>query len=148
MIYKESVWSKNVPGRSGSLINAPYGEYLDHGYAKNLQTHFLCIFVANLKIDAIYTFYPESFCNKNLAIRKVFAFSDSATRLWKIFSGEEHVPISDWSPHVQRWQWIAWFYLGGRSCDCRASSHSRAFRWHRPHLGRWELSWSNWVVPY
>ena len=34
-------------------------------------------FVANLKIDAIYAFYPESFCDKNLAIRKVFAFCDS-----------------------------------------------------------------------
>ena len=32
----------------------------------------------NLKNDAIYGFYPESFCDKNLAIRKVFAFSDSA----------------------------------------------------------------------
>ena len=30
-----------------------------------------------MKIDAIYAFYPESSCNKNLAIRKVFVFSDS-----------------------------------------------------------------------
>ena len=42
-----------------------------------MQTHFLRICVANLKIDAIYVFYPESFCDKNLAIRKVFAFCDS-----------------------------------------------------------------------
>ena len=56
---------------------APYGAYLDHGYAKILQPYFLRIFVANLKIDAIYVFYPESFCDKNLALRKVFAFSDS-----------------------------------------------------------------------
>ena len=35
-------------------------------------------FVANLKIGAIYVLYPESFCDKNLAIRKVFAFCDSA----------------------------------------------------------------------
>ena len=34
----------------------------------------------NLKIDAIYAFYTESFCAKNLAIQKVFAFSDSAAR--------------------------------------------------------------------
>ena len=33
-----------------------------------------------MKIDAIYALYPESFCGKNLAIRKVFAFSDSAVR--------------------------------------------------------------------
>ena len=59
-------------------MNAPYGAYLDHGYASNLQTHFLRIFVANMKIDAIYAFYPESSCNKNLAIRKVFVFYDSA----------------------------------------------------------------------
>ena len=44
---------------------------------KVLQTHLLRTFVANLKIDAIYALYPESFCGKDLAIRKVFAFSDS-----------------------------------------------------------------------
>ena len=44
---------------------------------KILQNHLLCAFVANLKIDALYALYPESFCGKNLAIRKVFAFSDS-----------------------------------------------------------------------
>ena len=44
-----------------------------------MQTHFLRAFVANLKIDAIYTFYPDSFCDKSLAIRKVVAFSDSVT---------------------------------------------------------------------
>ena len=31
-----------------------------------------------MKIDAIYALYPESFCDKNLAIRKFFAFCDSA----------------------------------------------------------------------
>ena len=44
---------------------------------KILQTHLLHAFVANLTIDTIYALYPESFCEKNLAIRKVFAFSDS-----------------------------------------------------------------------
>ena len=44
---------------------------------KILQNHLLCAFVANLKIDAFYAFYPESFWGKNLAIRKVFAFCDS-----------------------------------------------------------------------
>ena len=44
---------------------------------KILQNHLLCAFVANLKIDAIYALYPESFCDKNLAIRKVFTFCDS-----------------------------------------------------------------------
>ena len=33
-------------------------------------------FYANLQIDPIYAFYPESF--SSLAIWKVFAFSDSA----------------------------------------------------------------------
>ena len=45
---------------------------------KFLQNHLLCAFVANLKIDLIYALYPESFCDKNLAIRKVFAFCDSS----------------------------------------------------------------------
>ena len=44
---------------------------------KILQNQLLCAFVANLKIDASYALYPESFCDKNLAIRKVFAFCDS-----------------------------------------------------------------------
>ena len=44
---------------------------------KILQDQLLCAFVANLKIDAIYALYPESFCDKNLAIRKVVAFCDS-----------------------------------------------------------------------
>ena len=46
---------------------------------KILQNHLLCAFVANLKIDAIYAHNPESFCGKNLAIWKVFAFCDSET---------------------------------------------------------------------
>ena len=44
---------------------------------KILQNRLLCAFVANLKIDSIYALYLESFCDKNLAIRKVFAFCDS-----------------------------------------------------------------------
>ena len=44
---------------------------------KILQTHLLRAFDANLKIETIYALYPESFCDKNLAVRKVFAFSDS-----------------------------------------------------------------------
>ena len=31
---------------------------------KILQAHLLLAFVANLKIDAIYALYPESFCDK------------------------------------------------------------------------------------
>ena len=42
-----------------------------------MQTHFVCVCVANSKIDAIYAFDPEGFWDKNLAILKVFAFSDS-----------------------------------------------------------------------
>ena len=48
---------------------------------KILQAHFLGAFVANSQIDGIYTLYPESFCDKNLAVRKVFAFSDFGTLL-------------------------------------------------------------------
>ena len=50
-----------------------------------MQTHFLRVFVANLTNDAIYGFYPESFCEKNLAIRKVFAFCKSAPHSQKKF---------------------------------------------------------------
>ena len=49
---------------------------------KILQAHLLRAFVAKLKIDAIYALYPESFCDKNLAVRKVFAFSDSDVGLF------------------------------------------------------------------
>ena len=57
------------------------------GLSKILQNHLLCAFVADLKIDAIYAFYPESFCDKNLAICKVLAFCDSeltdlSRRIW------------------------------------------------------------------
>ena len=48
---------------------------------KILQNHLICAFVAKLKIGAIYALYPESFCDKNLAIRKVFAFCDSAPKI-------------------------------------------------------------------
>ena len=36
------------------------------------------------KSVAIYALYPESFYGKNLAIRKVFAFSDSALMMMNI----------------------------------------------------------------
>ena len=44
---------------------------------KILQAHLLRAFVTK-KIDAIYALYLESFCDKNSAVWKVFAFSDSA----------------------------------------------------------------------
>ena len=45
---------------------------------KILQTQLLSAIVANLKIDTIYALYPESFFDQNLAVQKVFTFSDSA----------------------------------------------------------------------
>ena len=44
---------------------------------KILQAHLLRAFVANLKIDAKYALYPETFCDKNLAVWNIFTFSDS-----------------------------------------------------------------------
>ena len=41
---------------------------------KTLQTHLLCAFFANLKIDAIYALYPESFCDKTLLFGKFSLF--------------------------------------------------------------------------
>ena len=53
---------------------------------KILQNHILCAFLANLKIDALYALYPESFCGKNLAFRNFFAFSYSAANdYWQQF---------------------------------------------------------------
>ena len=46
-----------------------------------LQVNLLGAFVANLKIGAMNTLYPESFCDKNIAVRKVFAFSYSEENL-------------------------------------------------------------------
>ena len=59
---------------------------------KILQAHLLRAFVAKLKIYAIYALYPESFCDKNLAIRKVFAFCDSDAHTLKSI---------EWSPQTQ-----------------------------------------------
>ena len=44
---------------------------------KILHAHLLRTFVANSEIDAIYALYPESLSYEYLAVRKVFAFSDS-----------------------------------------------------------------------
>ena len=46
---------------------------------KILHSRLLRTFVANSEIDAIYALYPESLSDKYLAVRKVFAFSDSVT---------------------------------------------------------------------
>ena len=87
-----------------------------------LQKHLLCAFVANLKIDAIYAFYPEGFCDKNLAFRIVFAFSDSVYQLY-IVAGNAYVGAKVWKssflaickmqvpPHH-----MAWCESGGAIC--------------------------------
>ena len=74
----QTIWK--VSGRSKKCPDHPENVA---GLSKILQNHLLCAFVADLKIDAIYALYPESFCDKNLAIRKVFAFCDSAFDLKK-----------------------------------------------------------------
>ena len=68
----QTIW--NVSGRSKQCPDHPKKVA---GLSEILQNHFLCAFVANLKIDTIYALYPESFCDKNLAIRRVFTFCDS-----------------------------------------------------------------------
>ena len=70
----QTIWK--VSGRSKKCPDHPENVA---GLSKILQNHLLCAFVANLKIGAIYALYLESFCDKNLAIRKVFAFCDSAS---------------------------------------------------------------------
>ena len=66
-ILKVSERSKKCPDHPENIA----------GLSKILQNHLLCAFVADLKFDAIYALYPESFCDKNLAIRRVFTFCDS-----------------------------------------------------------------------
>ena len=68
----QTIWK--VSGRSKKCPDHPENVA---GLSKILQNHLLCAFVADLKIDAIYALYPKSFCNKNLANRKVFVFCDS-----------------------------------------------------------------------
>ena len=68
----QTIWK--VSGRSKKCPDHPENVA---GLSKILQSLLSCAFVADLKIDAIYALYPESFCDTNLAIRKVFAFCDS-----------------------------------------------------------------------
>ena len=74
MIWKVSRQSKKCPDHLENVTGQHIWTMLLH---EILQTHLLRALVANLKIDAIYALYLESFCEPNLAIRKVFAFSDS-----------------------------------------------------------------------
>ena len=75
MIWKVSRQSGKFSGRSKKC---PYHPENVARLSKILQNHFLGAFVADLKI---YALYPKSFCDKNFAIQKVFAFSDSGTVL-------------------------------------------------------------------
>ena len=60
---------------SGQSRNCPYNPKT---VLKNLGFTRICREIVNV---AIYALYPESFCGKDLAVRKVFAFSDSAKPL-------------------------------------------------------------------
>ena len=73
MIWKDSGRSKKCPDHLENVAREHIWTMLMH---KILQTQLLSAIVANLKIDTIYALYPESFCDKNLAVRK--NFSDSA----------------------------------------------------------------------
>ena len=57
---------------------------------KNLGFTRICREIVNV---AIYALYPESFCGKNLAVRKVFAFSDSEEKREGV--GAEQIIIWD-----------------------------------------------------
>ena len=98
MIWKVSGRSKTCPDLLENVA----------GLSKILQNAF----VADLKIDAIYALYRESFCDKNLAIRKVFAFCDSDCILsheffsgvddsWERFSGFLSIL---WLPRQQQYE--------------------------------------------
>ena len=79
-IWKVSRRSKKCPDHPENVA----------GLSKILENHLLCAFVTDLKIDAIY---PEFFCHKNLAIRKVFAFCDSDPGVDSPFESLSHSPF-------------------------------------------------------
>ena len=65
-----------------------------------------------MKIDAIYAFYQESSCNKNLAFRKVFVFSDSGVECDNQLNEEARMPVRKVSVmriFINFWQWIKQF---------------------------------------
>ena len=77
MIWKVSRRSGKFPDdlKSVQIIQKMYIEQI---WTMLMHKILQNAFVANLKVDAIYALYPESYCDKNLATRKVFAFCDSA----------------------------------------------------------------------
>ena len=83
MIWKVSRQSAKFPDYLKSVQIIHMEHILTMLMHKILQNQLLCALVANLNIDAIYALYPESFCDKNLAIRKVFAFCDSANQTYQ-----------------------------------------------------------------
>ena len=106
MIYKLCLYDlesfQTILKVSGRSKKCP--DHLENvaGLSKILQNHLLCAFVVDLKIDAIYALYPESFCDKNLVIRKVFAFCNSGPRghLANVLS------VSILSPHILKYTYI------------------------------------------
>ena len=53
---------------------------MDHADAQTLAKPPFMRICREFEIGAIYALYPECFCDKNLAIRKVFAFCDSVSK--------------------------------------------------------------------
>ena len=71
----ENFWTiLNVPNLGHLLQALP----MDHADAQTLAKPPFMRICREFEIGAIYALYPECFCDKNLAIRKVFAFCDSA----------------------------------------------------------------------
>ena len=105
---------------------------------KILQNHLLCAFVANLKIGAIYALHPESFCDKNLAIRKVFAFCDSGRLIYTLtqlvqtpwtHSAAHNVQVNFWGifGHFQPFVGLKWSQMAPKlpqMFDYHPVSHS------------------------
>ena len=78
IILRESGWFRNVSVCSGKFPNI-FGTCLCRKHCKpTFYVHLLQIW----KLTWFTPLFLESFCDKNLAIRKVFAFSDSALDWW------------------------------------------------------------------
>ena len=75
----ERGWESTIssPKFGTSIVNTAYGAYLDHAYAQNLAKPPFMRICREFENWLDLRTLSGKFCNKNLAIRKVFAFCDS-----------------------------------------------------------------------
>ena len=83
-----------------------------HIWQKYMKLSSFTHFCRENKSVAIYALFPESFCVKNLAIRKVFAFSDSG--VWQDLRTQSFLDVLDsaknWTiqPNLKNLPEVSW----------------------------------------